>query len=234
MYRVSLEDFEGPLDLLLHFIRRDELDVFDIPIARIAGEYLEHVYLLDQIDLDSAGEFLYMSAVLINVKARMLLPVQEIDEEGEPIDPRRELVERLLEYIRYKEASSVLEQLESDRAERFTRSEVASVMDGWKEDAPLDLSIFDLVSALRSILTEVPEDATLAVAREAYTVEEQQAFLLARLERGTARSFAEFVTGRSRPFVIAAFLGVLELAQSQRIRLSFEKDDPADFHLELI
>src|SRR5690625_568104 len=115
MYRVHIEDFEGPLDLLLFFIRRDELDIFNIPIARSADEYLSYVRVLEQVDLDAVGEFLYMAAMLINIKARMLLPTPELDEEGEPIDPRRELVERLLEYVRFKEASQRLTELKTER-----------------------------------------------------------------------------------------------------------------------
>ncbi|MFW5955637.1 MAG: segregation and condensation protein A, partial [Rhodothermales bacterium] len=121
MYRVRVQEFEGPLDLLLFFIRRDELDIFDIPIAYITEEYLSFVRVLEQIDLDSVGEFLYMAAMLINIKARMLLPRPDLDDEGEPIDPRRELVERLLEYVRFKEASQQFATLKERRDELFTR-----------------------------------------------------------------------------------------------------------------
>src|SRR5690625_4741258 len=147
MYRVHIEDFEGPLDLLLFFIRRDELDIFNIPIARIADEYLSYVRVLEKIDLDAVGEFLYMAAMLINIKARMLLPTPELDEEGEPIDPRRELVERLLEYVRFKEASQRLTELKTERADVFTRglaAEDAEAVDP-AASAKVDASIFDLI-----------------------------------------------------------------------------------------
>ncbi|HEX7069738.1 MAG TPA: segregation/condensation protein A, partial [Rhodothermales bacterium] len=156
MYRVHLQDFEGPMDLLLYFIRRDEIDIHDIPISRIANEFLEYVRVLEEIDLDGVGDFIYMAAVLINIKARVLLPSDEVDEEGEPIDPRRELVERLLEYIRFKEASDSLEAQHEARSELFTRTapptEAAELMAG--HEVALDVSVFDLVSALRRILTE--------------------------------------------------------------------------------
>ncbi|MEX0600508.1 MAG: segregation/condensation protein A [Rhodothermales bacterium] len=233
MYRISLQDFEGPLDLLLFFIRRDELDVFNIPIAQIADEYLEYVRLLEQIDLDSVGDFLYMAALLINIKARMLLPKEELDEDGEPIDPRRELVERLLEYVRFKEASSNLTELEAERAERFTRGHAASERKTWEDrtDVSYDASVFDLITALKKILTEAPEEPTHAVAREEYTIEEQQVFILDHLDRAEKISFARTMRGRSKPFIITTFLGVLELARQQRVSIYVPEDEPLDFYL---
>ena len=121
MYRIKLNQFEGPLDLLLFFIRRDELDIYEIPISSIADEFLEYVRLLQEVDLDVAGDFVYFAAVLVNVKARMLLPSPEVNEDGDPIDPRQELVDRLLEYVRFKEASAELHVLADRRAEQFTR-----------------------------------------------------------------------------------------------------------------
>lgn len=233
MYQINLEDFEGPLDLLLFFIRRDELDIFDIPVARIADEYLEHVRLLKQIDLDSAGEFLYMAAILIGVKARMLLPGQEVDEAGDPIDPRRELVERLLEYVRYKEASGHLLTLESERAQRFTRSQANAERTAWEEKPVLDASVFDLVSALKRILAEAPEETMHDVAREEYSIERQRAFLLERLQADQPLSFAALAAGRSRPFIVATFLGTLELVQAQQVRVHIPEENPIDFYLAL-
>ena len=234
MYRISLQDFEGPLDLLLFFIRRDELDVFNIPIAQIADEYLEYVRVLENIDLDSVGDFLYMAALLINIKARMLLPKPELDEEGEVIDPRKELVERLLEYVRYKEASTNLEDLHQDRSERFTRGHASSERERWEDRAEVeyDVSVFDLISALKRILTEAPEEPTHAVAREEYHIEDQQEFILEILEREKKVSFAKTVGGRSKAFIITTFLAILELARQQRVWLYVPEHQPVDFLLE--
>ena len=234
MYRIHIEDFEGPLDLLLYFIRRDELDVFDIPIARIADEYLAYVRVLERIDLDSVGDFLYMAAVLINIKARMLLPQQDVDEEGEPIDPRRELVERLLEYMRYKEASGHLEGLYEDRSARFTRGHASSERKEWeaRADVSYDATVFDLISALRRILTEAPEEPTHEVEREEYSIEEQQAFIMEVLAKMDKLSFASTMKGRSKAFIITTFLGILELARQQRVVVYVPDGEAADFYLE--
>lgn len=233
-YRIQIEDFEGPLDLLLYFIRRDELDIFDIPIAQIADEYLEYVRLLEFVDLDSVGDFLYMAALLINIKARMLLPQPELDDEGEAIDPRRELVERLLEYIRFKEASANLTSLHEDRSDRFTRSLASSERLHWEGQAEpdYDATVFDLISALRRILTEAPDEPTHAVEAEVYTIEEQQEFILNMLAQQSRISFASAVSGRSKSFIIAAFLGILELVRQQRISITVSEGEPIDFQLE--
>lgn len=234
MYRIHIEDFEGPLDLLLYFIRRDELDVFDIPIAQIADEYLDYVRVLERIDLDSVGDFLYMAALLINIKARMLLPKQALDDEGEVIDPRRELVERLLEYIRFKEASTNLTGLHEDRSDRFTRGHASSERPRWQDQAEVsyDATIFDLVSALRRILTEAPEESTHAVAREEYSIEEQQDFMLDLLAKQAKIAFSAAVAGRTKAFIITTFLGILELARQQKVWIAVSDAKPIDFYVE--
>ncbi len=232
MYRVHLQQFEGPLDLLLFFIRRDELDVYDIPIAQIADEFLAYVRVLEKIDLDGVGDFLYMAALLIHIKARMLLPSQEVDEEGEPIDPRRELVERLLEYVRFKEASQALAERLEDRAGRFTRGRASSeFVEGEPEpDEEMEHSVFDLISALRRVLTEAAEEPVHTVAPEEYSVEEQSAYVLGRILVGARQSFAGLVRGRTKPFIIATFLAVLELARQGEVALYVVASE--DFYVE--
>lgn len=235
MYRIRLQDFEGPLDLLLFFIRRDELDIFNIPIAQITDEYLEYVRLIEQIDLDSVGEFLYMAAMLINIKARMLLPRPELDEEGEPIDPRRELVERLLEYVRFKEASRQLADIKEERDHIFTRGLAGSEAEEHAtngEPAEVEASIFDLITSLRRILTQAPETPVHSLDREDYTIEEQQQYVMEVLREVRRKAFAAMVRARSRAFVITTFLAVLELAREGVIAL-LVPERATDFHLEI-
>lgn len=223
MYRVRLDRFEGPLDLLLFFIRRDELDVYDIPIARITDEYLAYVRLLEQIDLDGAADFIYMAALLIQIKARTLLPGPEVDEEGEPVDPRKELVERLLEYMRYKEAASVLEGRWEARHRHFKRG-MPSVDQEQHEDpteVTYRVTLFDLIAALHKIVgrnqegEEAPRHAT---RRYAFTLDEQRRYVLDRLNAGPV-AFSVLVHGRTKPFVIVTFLAVLDLLRQQAVRL---------------
>ena len=236
MHRVHLEPFEGPLDLLLFFIRRDEIDVHDIPIARIADEYLEAVRVMEQVDLDAAADFIYTAAMLIQIKARMLMPRPELDDAGEPIDPRRELVERLLEYVRYKEASGALAGRFEARHRLWTRGEASS--ERARLGAPTEVTyratVFDLISGLGSALERVATQAPQPehqVERESFAIEVQRAWLLQRAREGGG-AFRALMARRSKPFVIVTFLAVLDLAQRQAIRIVFGHD-PQDFAIEL-
>ena len=235
MHRVQLDHFEGPLDLLLFFVRRDELDVHDIPVARIADEYLEAVRTLERVDLDAAADFVYTAALLIQIKARMLLPRPELDDDGEPIDPRQELVDRLLEYVRYKEAAGALEGRFEARRRLYTRGE-ASAEAGRAEpaEAAVRASVFDLVKALGAVLDRAAAapPPTHAVERETFAVDVQRAWVLDRVGRAGRGgvSFADLMARRSKAFVITTFLAVLDLAQRQAVRLVFGLD-PEDFAL---
>lgn len=234
MYRIQLQDFEGPLDLLLFFIRRDELDIHDIPISQIADEYLAYVRVLEQIDLDSVGDFIYMSAQLINIKARMLLPRPEVDEEGEPIDPRRELVNRLLNYMKYKEAADSLNHRYEKRGEYFTRNfpeqEKAEIVG--RQGVELQVSVFSLITALQRVLSEVPEQpAYHPVFRNQYSVETQREYILEHLAMKERVSFSDLIVSRPKHFVIITFLVLLEMAQQKQVFLMVSPDGD-DFFLE--
>ncbi|MFB6097598.1 MAG: ScpA family protein [Salinibacter sp.] len=236
MYRVELEQFEGPMDLLLFFIKRDEIDIYDIPIARIADEYLAYVRVMEEIDLDGVGDFIYMAALLINIKARMLLPSQDTGEEGEEVDPRRELVERLLEYVRFKEAADQLSTRRERRNEYFVRGDAADERERVEEahEVDVDASVYDLVEALGHVL-EVEEDEDDEPVHEVepveHTVEEQQRYVMRHLDQEPRVSFRDLIRQRSRSFVIATFLALLELARQHYLRLQVQ-DDVSDFFVE--
>ena len=223
MYRVRLQQFEGPMDLLLFFIKRDELDIYDIPIAQIADEYLAYVRLLEEIDLDGVGDFIYMAALLINIKARMLLPSQEVDEQGEPIDPRQELVERLMEYVRFKEAAEDLGRASARRAQHVTRGNAAAMRERISDNHEVDVeaTVYDLVAALGRVLAKEPEqeDDHHEVEPLKHSVEEQQRFVLDRIQQESPVSFGALVHQQSKAFIIATFLAVLELARQQYLRI---------------
>jgi len=236
MYRVELEQFEGPMDLLLFFIKRDEIDIYDIPIARIADEYLAYVRVMEEIDLDGVGDFIYMAALLINIKARMLLPSQEADEEGEAVDPRRELVERLLEYVRFKEAADQLSTRREHRKEHFVRRDADDDRERVTEshEVEVDASVYELVEALGRVLEvdEEDDEPVHEVEPVEHTVEEQQRYVMQRLDQESRVSFRELVRRQSRGFVIATFLALLELARQHHLRLQVETDT-SDFYVEV-
>ena len=229
MYEVSLPHFEGPLDLLLFFVQRDELDIHDIPIARVADDFLAYTRAMQTVDLDGAGEFIFFAALLISIKARTLLPVQDTDDAGDPVDPRRELVERLLEYVRFKEAAAGLAALEAARALHATRTpEPAEPLPA--SDAVVGGTVLDLVRALRRILTQPVAAAQHAVRRVRVTVEETLEALWQAFAGGARVTFAGFTRARSRAFVIAALLGVLESVRGGTLRLRVAAGD--DFFVE--
>ncbi len=208
---IKLERFEGPLDLLLHLIKRDEIDIYDIPIAHITQQYLNYLELMRQLDLEVAGDFLVMAATLMRIKAKMLLPLPAVGEEELAGDPREELVQRLVEYRQFKEAASTLKSREDERRLVFERG----MLPGEDDVGPLPLarvSLFDLLDALNQVLSRAPEPATYEVEAETFSVEDKMELLGVTLRRRGRLSFEELLAGcRSRSEMIVTFIALLEL-----------------------
>ena len=217
-YRVRLAVFEGPLDFLLHLIKKNEINIYDIPIARITQHYLEYLDLMKSLNLNLAGEFLVMAATLIHIKSRMLLPVEDRPEEEPEEDPRSDLVQRLLEYQRFKEAAEQLEGREELWRAVFRRE--GGSTDGEEVEVSLvDISLFDLTSALQAVLARIPETGVMELVLDEIPVRERMSLILERLERTEKMfSFESLFDGeRTRGAVIAVFLALLELI---RLRLA--------------
>lgn len=220
---VQLEIFEGPLDLLLHLIKKNEVSITDIPIATITEQYLATVELMQNLNLDVAGEFLVMAATLIHIKSRMLLPSGEDDEEGEEgEDPRGELVRQLLEYQRFKEAAEALEKREILWRDVFPRSTEAP-----EEPQTVIIeqpSLFDLISALRHVLERFPEERVHEVVLERVSMREKMSSLLDDLhQRGKVIFQSLFEKADSRLEVIVTFLAMLELVKIRAVKVSQEE-----------
>lgn len=228
-YHVRMPIFDGPLELLLHLIRKHEVDIYDIPIADITAQYLEIVEIMEELNLDLAGDFLVLAATLIHIKSKMLLPPPHEDgtEDEELGDPRQELVERLLEYERYKEAALQLHQMEEIRSATWPRppSDVSDFngTNGHGAKATEDLvevDLFDLITAFREVLERVRQRADLIVEREAISMEEMIRRLLERLPSGATLGFVDLFDGASdRPTVIVTFLAILELVRLRKLRV---------------
>ncbi|HXV81296.1 MAG TPA: segregation/condensation protein A [Candidatus Binatia bacterium] len=229
--RVQLEIFEGPLDLLLHLIKKNEVSITDIPIATITEQYLATLEVMQSLNLDVAGEFLVMAATLIHIKSRMLLPIpDEEDDEEEGEDPRAELVRRLLEYQRFKDAADQLEQREILTRDVFVRSAAPA------EEVPVpgfrELSVFELLLALKRVLDRLPKDAVHEVTLEKITVREKMSLLLDRLRHGGKILFDSlFAEVKSRMEVVVTFLAMLELVKIQAIRI-FQEEAAGPIQLE--
>ena len=219
-YHVKLEIFEGPMDLLLHLIKKHELDIYDIPIAPITRQYLEYLDLMKSLDMEIAGDFLVMASTLTHIKSKMLLPPPENpDDDDEGADPRAELIRRLLEYKRFKDAAASLEQRENDWSKVYTReTEVTPELPA--DDQPLlfDFHLFDLLAALKDVLNRVP-DAGIEITAEAISITDKIATILARLESVDSLLFADLFDGSTtKAHIIATFMALLELMKNRIVR----------------
>jgi len=218
---VRLALFEGPLDLLLHLCRDNKVDITDIPIAAITEQYLAYLDIMATLNLEVAGEFLVVAATLLHIKSRLLLPLDETDEgEGEEsADPRRELVQQLIEYQRFKEAGVALRALEERRSSTFTRESLGPEGPP-RTDFPLEISLFDLLGALRRVIEQLPKTDVLEIENERLNVVQRIAEVLELLADGREIAFEElFSDSRQISDVVITFLAVLELVKLRLIRV---------------
>jgi segregation and condensation protein A len=229
-YTIKTDHFEGPFDLLLFFIERDELDIYDIPIARITDAFLAHIRELEALNLDVASEFILVAATLMRIKAKLLLPRRELDEQGVEIDPRAELVERLLEYKRYKAVLEELRALEQDRLMREARGnatgELGHLAGRAKAEAELEsLTPFRLLKAFERVMGAFEDRAKRVVhtvARFPYTIEGQREYVLGQVRGGGKADFARlFSECENRMQAIFTFLALLELLQQGLLQAVF-------------
>lgn len=219
-YKIKLDVFEGPLDLLLHLIRKHEIDIFDIPIAKITEEYLSYVKIMQGLNLDLAGEFLVMAATLMHIKSRMLLPKPPIEEDEDQEDPREELVRRLLEYQKYKDAAERLSSQDLLFRDLFPRGmmEAMNIDDGG--EAPLkEIGLFELVAAFQRALGNIKEEDIHEVTMERISIGERIGQLVDILNEKNTLTFTDLFGGKpKRKDLILSFLAVLEMVRLHLIR----------------
>jgi segregation and condensation protein A len=222
-FAVRLDNFEGPLDLLLHLIKRHEVDIYDIPIALITAQYLDVIELMHELNLDVAGDFLVMAATLIHLKSRTLLPRPETAAaiEGEDEDPRDALVRRLVEHQRFKAAAELLHERQTVRAAQYHRPDaaVADVVDeGFEPELEVDL--FSLLAAFRGVLERAKARPRVVLPPEQMSIEQRIEQLLERLSETEAVGFEDlFADANSRPALIVTFLALLEMIRLKLIRV---------------
>lgn len=220
-YKVKLEIFEGPLDLLLYLIKKEEVDIYDIPIAKITEQYLQYLDVMQLLDLRLAGEFLVMASTLMQIKSKMLLPPEEQEpEEEEYEDPRAELVRRLLEYKKFKEAANRLGDLEKEHAKLFRRkaSGLSFEVQETEEESYFEASLFDLISAFSKIVKSIPKQEFLEIIKDEFTVERKVHDLLHFLVVEPVIYFSKlFEKAKNKSEIIVIFLSILELIRLKEI-----------------
>jgi len=220
-YKVKLEIFEGPLDLLLYLIKQDEIDIYEISLERITSQYLEYLQAFKELNIDIAGEFIVMAANLIYLKSRALLPahVQPPDEEAEEEDPRWDLIRQLVEYKKFKDAAAQLSQREIEQSNLFARmSDSAEAA----PERPLgDVSVFDLINAFNKVLKRIAEKSEdlREIFEENYTVSDKIDLLMKMVGAGVPLKFTElFASAASRTEIVVTFLALLELIRLKQVR----------------
>jgi segregation and condensation protein A len=220
-YPVRLQNFEGPLDLLLHLIKKNEVDIYDIPIALITQQYLDYLDLMHELNLDIAGEFLVMAATLIHIKSRMLLPRPDPTQEDPAEDPREALIRRLLEHQRFKAAAELLHEREIQRSAQWGRPDgrVADVV-GDPPEPEIEADLFSLVAAFRQVLERARQRPFVPLPSEQISIETRIAQLLARLSETEACGFEDlFADVQTRAGMIVTFLALLEMIRLKLVRV---------------
>lgn len=227
-FEIKLPLFEGPFDLMLFFIERDELDIYDIPISKITLDFLDYLDQLEKMEIEVASDFILFAATLMKIKSKMLIPKPDLDENGVEIDPREELVQHLLEYRKYKSVVSTLAQLEEDRMSKSERGNVLAELKGWKnigqvEAEVQDLDLFKLLNVFTKVMAKFAsrtDDTTHTVIQYPYTIEQQKNLILEQLRENQRIPFTDFINFKAEKiFVIYTFLAILELLQLAQITI---------------
>lgn len=222
-YRVKLDIFEGPLDLLLHLVKKNEVELSNIPVATITDQYLAYLDLLQQLDLDVAGEYLVMAATLLHLKSRLLLPSDETADEDEGADPRAELARQLLEYQRFKEAANLLNCRDVLDRDVFTRQPMRDETDG-EQDLIYDVSLGDLLDALQEVLKRAAPEVVQQVILEQVSLRERLCAVLDLLRERTQTTFSDlFHAGATRLQMLVTFLALLELVRTHMVQIRQEE-----------
>jgi len=223
-YTVQLQQFEGPFDLLLFFIERDEIDINDIPIAKLTKDFLDYIKDLEKLDIEVASEFILVAATLMRIKAKMLIPRKAVDEEGNEIDPRTELVQRLLEYKQFKDLIPEFQKLEKSRALKSYRGNISNELKLIAERSLVDeelenLSLYNLMKAFQKVLDRFEDKKQRAVHQIVdynYNIEDQQDYISHKFEKRTRLPLNQlFANLENRVHAIVTFLALLEMLNLQ-------------------
>ena len=233
MYKVQLDQFEGPLDLLLYFIRRDEIDIYDIPISSITSEYLQMINDMKAMNLSVAGDFILMAATLMRIKSKILLPRPSLDEDGEPIDPRTQLVEQLLEYQQFKGLSSELSIRFHQQSFRHTRSIIEDIEGAENIDLKLgNVTLFDLAKLFKEVMEKMPVITSYDLTREVISLDFKKEQILQSFDGDGLISFSRLLSAcKNKIEMIITFLALLDLIRLFKVAV-FQNNlfDDFDIH----
>lgn len=234
-YTIRVAQFEGPFDLILFFIERDEVDIYDIPITKLTKDFLAYIREIEVVNIDLASEFILVAASLMRIKAKMLLPRKELNEAGEEIDPRQELVQKLIEYKKFKEVVNDLRTLAQQRSQMHVRGDVEEelmgISEAYADEMELEsLNLFKLMTVFAKVMNRLEDrerKATLQhqVVRFAYTMEQEKGIIISKLGLIDRIHFVDvFSDCRDKVEAIFRFLGILEMIQLQRLKVEVDEE----------
>ena len=227
MYKIQLNNFEGPIDLLLYFIRRDELDIYDIPIAKITKEFIDAVEEWERVHLHVVGDFIVMASTLMRIKAKLLLPRPELGDDGEIIDPRKELVQQLVEYKRFKDVAEMLKNLSDERDQKFCRQLEPIILTDEldsEKNIILDVTLYDLARFFKSVMDNMPVVSQFELHREPVRLEKQKEFIFRYIDGDGRLKFSTILDKlKTRMEIVVTFLAVLDLVREGICRLTQNK-----------
>ncbi len=236
MFNIKLENFEGPLDLLLYFIKRDKIDIYDIPITKITNEYISVIDEAKKLDVSIAGEFLFMASMLLRIKTQMLLPRQIDDESLDIDDPRIDLVSQLIEYKKYKTVAHKLKNLHFENKDTFFRSSVKVIYDQSPDvsDYLNEVSLYDISKIFKEAIDNAPSEDTFEISREMVSLNDQKNFILKEFEKKKVVSLKNLVKNlETKIEIIVTFLALLEMIKQSEIICS-QKENFEDIEIKLI
>jgi segregation and condensation protein A len=219
MYKIKLPNFEGPFDLLLYFIKKDELNIYDIPIAKITKEFLNYIRLMKFFDIELAGEFVFMSANLMYIKSQMMLPRPEDDGSEDYDDPRTQLVERLLEYKQIKDGAQKIENCYEDNRYNYYRHLFDAQQQVACGEVYKNTTLFDLMRAFQKALDRNKPEPTHKIEFSQYTIEEKMQQIILYLKNNKKTTFANYIDGYDKIHIVVTFLAILNLLRDNMILL---------------
>lgn len=235
MYKIILPIFEGPLDLLLYFIKRDEINIYDIPIAKITDEFLNYLKMMQELDLEIASEFLVMASTLMEIKAKMLLPIEKKDNSEESEDPRKELVQQLIEYQVFKELSQHLELNLDQMKDLYFRgiyeSEISEISSKLKTFKPAN--VYDLAKAFYNLINKIEQSQPKEIKVAEYKIEDAMDKIYNLVKSENQVSFKKICEGQTRPLVVLFFVAILELIKQGKI-FAYQGNYDDDIYLFLV
>ena len=236
MFNIKLENFEGPLDLLLYFIKRDKIDIYDIPITQITNEYISVIDEAKTLDVSIAGEFLFMASLLLRIKTQMLLP-RQVDEESLDIDdPRIDLVAQLLEYKKYKNIANKLKNLHFENKDTFFRSSTKVVYDQSPDisDFLQEVTLYEISKIFKEAIENAPTQDSFEIYRETVSLKDQKEFILQKLKTNKISSLKKLVKKlETKIEIIVTFLALLEMIKQSEI-ICLQKKNFKDIEIKLI